>query len=103
MGVAGLLLPGRPSVYQKAPLSPTARPTGDGVLSAALAAAAKNEMGRPVPLAKSFGVNEKDQAWVDAKMTQQPTLVSLQPGTRHNHRRSRVSNFAQIPPRERAY
>jgi pimeloyl-ACP methyl ester carboxylesterase len=45
----------------------------------ALAAAAKNEVGRPVPPAKSFGVNERDQAWVDAKMTQQPTLVSLQP------------------------
>ena len=44
-----------------------------------LAAAAKNEVSRPVPPAKAFGVNEKDQAWVDAKMTPQPTLVSMQP------------------------
>jgi pimeloyl-ACP methyl ester carboxylesterase len=43
------------------------------------AAAAKNEVGRPVPPAKAFGVNEKDQAWVDGKMTPQPTFVSLQP------------------------
>jgi pimeloyl-ACP methyl ester carboxylesterase len=44
-----------------------------------LAAAAKNEVGRPVPPAKAFHVNEKDQAWVDAKMTPQPTFVSLEP------------------------
>jgi hypothetical protein len=44
-----------------------------------LAAAAKNEVGRPVPPAKMFNVNEKDQTWVDAKMTPQPTFVSLQP------------------------
>jgi pimeloyl-ACP methyl ester carboxylesterase len=44
-----------------------------------LAAAEKSEVSRPVPPAKSFGVNEKDQPWVDAKMTPQPTLVSLQP------------------------
>jgi pimeloyl-ACP methyl ester carboxylesterase len=44
-----------------------------------LAAAAKNEVGRPVPPAKMFNVNENDQAWVDAKMTPQPTFVSLQP------------------------
>ena len=44
-----------------------------------LAAAAKNEVGRPVPPAKAFHVNEKDQAWVDSKLTPQPTFVSLQP------------------------
>ena len=44
-----------------------------------LTAAERNEVSRPVPPAKSFGVNEKDQPWVDAKMTPQPTLVSLQP------------------------
>jgi pimeloyl-ACP methyl ester carboxylesterase len=30
-----------------------------------LAAAAKNEVGRPVPPAKMFNVNEQDQSWVD--------------------------------------
>jgi pimeloyl-ACP methyl ester carboxylesterase len=40
-----------------------------------LAAAARNEVGRPIPPAKAFQVNEKDQAWVDT----QPTFVSLQP------------------------
>jgi pimeloyl-ACP methyl ester carboxylesterase len=44
-----------------------------------LAAAAKNEVGRPIPPAKAFHVNEKDQAWVDSKLTLQPTFVSLQP------------------------
>ena len=44
-----------------------------------LAAAAKNEVGRPIPPAKAFHVNEKDQAWVDSKLTPQPTFVSLQP------------------------
>jgi hypothetical protein len=45
----------------------------------ALKAAERNEVERPVPPAKTFHVNEKDQAWVDAKMTPQPTFVSLQP------------------------
>ena len=31
------------------------------------------------PPAKAFQVNEKDQTWVDAKLTPQPTAVSLQP------------------------
>ena len=44
-----------------------------------LAAAARNEVGRPIPLAKAFGVNDKDQAWVDSKLTPQPTFVSVQP------------------------
>jgi pimeloyl-ACP methyl ester carboxylesterase len=47
----------------------------------ALAAAARNEVGRPIPPASSFGVNAKDQPWVDAKLTQQPTRVALQPIT----------------------
>jgi pimeloyl-ACP methyl ester carboxylesterase len=47
--------------------------------AATLAAAGKNEVSRPVPPAKLFGVNEKDQPWVDGKMTPQPTLVWLQP------------------------
>jgi pimeloyl-ACP methyl ester carboxylesterase len=33
---------------------------------------------RPAPTAESFNVNEKDRAWVDAKMTPQPIGVSLQ-------------------------
>ena len=45
----------------------------------ALKAAERNEVGRPVPPAKTFHVNEKDEAWVDSKMTPQPTFVSLQP------------------------
>jgi len=44
-----------------------------------LAAAARNEVGRPVPPAKAFGVNDKDQAWVDSKLTPQPTFVSVEP------------------------
>ena len=46
--------------------------------AATLAAAGKNEVSRPIPPAKLFGVNEKDQPWVDGKMTPQPTLVWLQ-------------------------
>jgi pimeloyl-ACP methyl ester carboxylesterase len=44
-----------------------------------LAAAERNEVGRPVPPAKAFHVNEKDQAWVDSKLTPQPTFVSIEP------------------------
>lgn len=44
-----------------------------------LAAIARNEVSRPVPPAKAFGVNDKDQPWVDAKTTPQPALVSVQP------------------------
>jgi hypothetical protein len=44
-----------------------------------LAAAAKSEVGRPVPPAKAFHVNEKDQVWVDSKLTPQPTFASLTP------------------------
>jgi pimeloyl-ACP methyl ester carboxylesterase len=47
--------------------------------AATLAAVAKNEVGRPVPPAKAFNVNEKDQAWVDSKLTPQPTFASLTP------------------------
>ena len=44
-----------------------------------LAAAANNEVSRPIPPAKAFHVNEKDQAWVDSKLTPQPTFVSVEP------------------------
>lgn len=33
---------------------------------------AKDEIGIPPPPARAFNVNQKDQAWVDAKMTPQP-------------------------------
>jgi pimeloyl-ACP methyl ester carboxylesterase len=42
-------------------------------------ATAKSDVGRPAPPAKAFRVNEKDQAWVDSKLTPQPTAVSLTP------------------------
>ena len=40
---------------------------------------ARGEPGRPAPKAEAFYVNEKDRAWVDAKMTPQPNGVALQP------------------------
>jgi pimeloyl-ACP methyl ester carboxylesterase len=39
----------------------------------------KGEAGRPAPKAEAFFVNEKDRAWVDSKLTQQPNGVALQP------------------------
>ena len=42
-------------------------------------AMAKGEPGRKAPTAKAFGVNEKDQAWVDSKLTLQPNGVATQP------------------------
>jgi hypothetical protein len=39
----------------------------------------KGELARPGPSAAAFFVNEKDQAWVNAKMTPQPIGVSTQP------------------------
>ena len=43
------------------------------------AAVARGEPGRPAPAAEAFGVNEKDRAWVESKLTPQPTGVYLQP------------------------
>jgi pimeloyl-ACP methyl ester carboxylesterase len=43
------------------------------------AAIAKGEPGRAPPKATAFGVNEKDQAWVESKLTPQPNGVALQP------------------------
>jgi pimeloyl-ACP methyl ester carboxylesterase len=42
-------------------------------------AIAKGEVGRPAPPASVFFVNEKDRAWVDSKLTPQPTFTSVQP------------------------
>jgi pimeloyl-ACP methyl ester carboxylesterase len=44
-----------------------------------LDAIAKGEISRAGPSAATFHVNEKDRAWVDAKITPQPIGVSLQP------------------------
>jgi pimeloyl-ACP methyl ester carboxylesterase len=44
-----------------------------------LLALEKGEVSRPSPTAASFSVNEKDRAWVDAKVTPQPVGVALQP------------------------
>jgi len=46
---------------------------------ALLASVEKGEPGRPSPKAADFRVNEKDRAWVDSKVTQQPNGVALQP------------------------
>jgi pimeloyl-ACP methyl ester carboxylesterase len=43
------------------------------------AAVAKGEPGRAAPKAEAFGVNAKDQAWVESKLTPQPNGVALQP------------------------
>ncbi len=42
-------------------------------------AVAKGLPGRKGPPSKAFGVNEKDQAWVDSKLTDQPNGVATQP------------------------
>lgn len=44
-----------------------------------LAAVGRGEVGRTGPSAKAFGNNEANWAWIDAKTTQQPIGVSLQP------------------------
>jgi pimeloyl-ACP methyl ester carboxylesterase len=41
------------------------------------AAVAHGEPGRPAPAAHMFGVNEADRAWVESKLTPQPTGVYL--------------------------
>jgi len=43
------------------------------------AALAKGEAGRAGPPAKAFRVNERDQAWVDSKLTPQPNGIPFQP------------------------
>ena len=42
-------------------------------------AVAKGEPGRKGPPSARFGVNAKDQAWVDSKLTPQPNGVAVQP------------------------
>ena len=52
-----------------------ATPTGRDGINLAIKNGA---ISRPPPTAESFKVNERDRAWVDAKMTPQPIGVSLQ-------------------------
>jgi pimeloyl-ACP methyl ester carboxylesterase len=42
-------------------------------------AVAKGEPGRKPPPAKTFSQSEKDYAWIDSKLTQQPNGVAIQP------------------------
>jgi pimeloyl-ACP methyl ester carboxylesterase len=49
------------------------------VRAATLAARDKGEISRPFPPASVFGVNEKDQAWVNSKLTPQPLGTSFTP------------------------
>ena len=42
-------------------------------------AVAKGTPGRAAPAPSAFGVNEKDQAWVKSKLTDQPNGVATQP------------------------
>ena len=42
-------------------------------------AVAKGEPGRKPPPAKTFSLSEKDYAWIDAKLTQQPNGPAMQP------------------------
>jgi pimeloyl-ACP methyl ester carboxylesterase len=44
-----------------------------------LEAIQRGEVSRPAPGAQAFRVNDKDLAWVDAKMTPQPVGVAMQP------------------------
>src|SRR5271169_890173 len=53
--------------------------TSEAFRKALLAAVENGEPGRPAPKAEAFFVNEKDRAWVDSKLTPQPTGVGLQP------------------------
>jgi pimeloyl-ACP methyl ester carboxylesterase len=42
-------------------------------------AVARGEPGRKPPQARAFSLSEKDYAWIDSKLTQQPNGVALQP------------------------
>jgi pimeloyl-ACP methyl ester carboxylesterase len=42
-------------------------------------AVAKGEPGRKPPPAKTFSLSEKDYAWIDSKLSQQPNGVAVQP------------------------
>ncbi len=46
---------------------------------ATLEAIGEGAAGRRAPRAETFGVNERDRAWVDAKLTAHPVGVALQP------------------------
>jgi hypothetical protein len=42
-------------------------------------AVARGEAGRKPPSAKTFSKSEKDYAWIDSKLTEQPNGIALQP------------------------
>jgi pimeloyl-ACP methyl ester carboxylesterase len=75
--------------------------TSEAFRKALLAAVEKGEPGRPAPKAKAFFVNEKDRAWVDSKLTPQPTGVGLQPikltGARENVAKKTYIRAARYP------
>ncbi len=51
----------------------------DFTRKATMEAVAKGEISQPPPPAARFGVNERDRAWVDSKLTPHPVGVQLQP------------------------
>ena len=53
--------------------------TTEQIRAGMLAAIERGEVGRAAPTAAMFHVNEKDRAWVDAKLTPQPIGVYVQP------------------------
>ena len=64
------------------------------------AAVARGEPGRPAPPAQVFGVNEADRAWVDSKLTPQPTGVL--PAADQAHRRAREGGEENLSSARRA-
>jgi pimeloyl-ACP methyl ester carboxylesterase len=53
--------------------------TTESLRAASLEAKARGDISRPVVPAAAFGVNEKDQAWVNSKLTPQPLGPSFTP------------------------
>jgi hypothetical protein len=53
--------------------------TSEAFRKALFAAAEKGEPGRPTPKVEAFGVNQKDRAWVESKLSPRPTGAALQP------------------------
>jgi hypothetical protein len=69
--------------------------TSEAFRKTLLEAIAKGEAGRPPPPASAFFVNEKDRAWVDSKLTPQPTGLAVQP-IRLSGARDRVAKKSYI-------
>ena len=60
-------------------------------------AIAKGTPGRAAPPPSAFGVNEKDQAWVKSKLTDQPNGVAI--AADQAHRRAREDRQEDLHPR----